>query len=187
MRMEYIQIVCAKADITTMCQMCASIVQLTQTVHKFFSNYFRLLSLLLFHALLITLFFVFSGVYPNCECTDKGHVFSSYINDCYIACEGGSTGIGKHPKCDCGSGMFYKKDEFQCKTNIGRECPPVSIGIGPDCLCIEKDKKFYESHWSCNSKDVSWAFAPSVRCPDRSQKYPQCSGIDPNALKSLVG
>lgn len=137
--------------------------------------------------MLITLFFVFSGVYPNCDCSDKMHVFSPYINECYIACEGGSTGVGKHPHCDCGSGMFYQVDEFQCKTNIGRECPPVSIGIGPDCLCIEKDKKFFESIWSCINEYASFGHAPPSRCPDRSQKYPQCSGIDPNALKSLVG
>lgn len=95
--------------------------------------------------------------------------------------------MGIHPDCDCGNGMFYNADEFQCKSNIGRECPPVTIGIGPDCLCIEKNKRFFEAFWKCYDKYAGYAVAMPIRCPDRSQKYPQCSGIDPNALKSLVG
>lgn len=83
--------------------------------------------------------------------------------------------------------MYYKKDEFECKSNIGRECPPVTIGIGPDCLCIEKTKKFLEHFWSCVDTTATFAFGAPQSCPDRSQKYPQCSGIDPNALKCLVG
>lgn len=129
--------------------------------------------------------FYFIGIYPDCVCNDKDQIFSAYINECYIGC--GSTGTGKHPHCNCDNGMFYKADEFQCKSNVGRECPPVTIGIGPDCLCIEKNKMFLESLWKCYSIGVTYAFAPPIRCPDRSQKYPQCSGIDPNALKSLVG
>lgn len=129
----------------------------------------------------------FSGVYPNCDCNDKDHVFSAYINKCYIECKGGSTGAGIHPRCDCGYGMFYKADEFQCKSNIGRECPLLSIGIGPDCLCMEKNKNFFEFLWGCYDKYTGFAYGRPTSCPDRSQKYPQCSGIDPNALKSLVG
>lgn len=84
--------------------------------------------------------------------------------------------------------MFYKTDEFQCKSNIGRECPPATIGTGPDCLCIEKRKEFIESVWNClEYLVVPKPYSPPFECPNRSQKYPQCSGIDPSVLKSLIG
>lgn len=83
--------------------------------------------------------------------------------------------------------MYYEAEEFQCKSNIGRKCPPASIGIGPDCLCVDQDTTFFEGLWGCYGSGVSYAYAPPVACPDRGQKYPQCSGIDPNALKSLIG
>lgn len=85
--------------------------------------------------------------------------------------------------------MYYEAEEFQCKSNTGRECPLETIGIGPDCLCIRANHTFYDMFWSCYADGTSFggAFAGPQYCPDKGQKYPQCSGIDPNALKSLIG
>lgn len=165
-------------DFITIFQTYALNVHLIHKVRKLFPKQ-KFQSLFIF-----LLLFFNSGIYPNCECDDKMHTFSAYINECYIGCNGG---IGKHPYCDCGIGMFYNTEEFKCESNIGRACPKQSIGTGPDCLCIEMNKTFIESLWSCLDHTVTFAFSSSTNCPDRSQKYPQCSGIDPNALKSLIG
>lgn len=131
-------------------------------------------------------YFGILGIYPNCKCNGENEIFSAHINQCYVEC--GADSIGLHPHCQCDSyGTYYDVAEFACKTNIGRKCPPKSIGIGPDCLCAEANTTFVDFFWDCYLEGGSFAHYPQSGCPDKSQKWPQCSGIDPNALRSLVG
>lgn len=136
--------------------------------------------------LLILFICSYLGIYPDCECGGENDVFSSYLNQCYVECGVGA--IGLHPYCRCEAPrMYYETDEFTCKSNFGRECPPQSIGIGPDCLCAEQNKVFFENFWNCYTEGLYFGQASPSSCPDKSQKYPQCSGIDRNALLSLIG
>lgn len=128
-----------------------------------------------------------TGTYPDCECEGEDHIFSSYINECYVECGAGSTGLQPYCRCEMPD-TYYETEEFACKSNIGRECPLSSIGIGPDCLCIEANSSFNEHLWGCyGAGGATFAHYTPTNCPDKSQKWPQCSGIDRNALLSLVG
>ena len=112
------------------------------------------------------------GLFPDCECELENHIYSAYINQCYIECGGGST--GQHPHCKCDKpDTHYEPTEFTCKSNIGRECPKASIGTGPDCLCVQKDHVFNSESWTC---DYGTNFAPGTpqeRCPGGG-RWPQC-------------
>lgn len=129
---------------------------------------------------------LYSGIFPNCECELESQIYSAYINQCYIEC--GSDSVGLHPYCNCNKPeTYYEPEEFACKTNVGRECPKVSIGIGPDCLCVQKDYKFNSFYWTCSYKDAAFAYPASASCPS-GHTWPQCPvGIDRNTLLSLVG
>lgn len=127
------------------------------------------------------------GIYPDCECELENHVFSAYINQCYIEC--GTDSVGLHPFCRCDqAGTYYEPEEFTCKSNIGRECPEdISIGTGPDCLCVQKDYVFNSLFWSCYFVNATFAYPSGASCPG-GQSWPQCPvEIDRNTLLSLVG
>lgn len=128
-----------------------------------------------------------TGVYPNCECSDEEYIFSAYINNCYIECPEDAQDI--HPYCRCNEHDYhYDKEQRVCKSNVGRKCPKLSIGIGPDCLCMRKSHKFNPSWWECNSDQAVYVQSFASGCPDHSQKWPQCDvSIHRNALLSLVG
>lgn len=128
-----------------------------------------------------------SGIYPECECELLDHSYSAYINKCYIEC--GSDSAGLYPKCNCDEPRtYYDPEEFACKSNVGRECPKESIGIGPDCLCVDDDFQFLEVSWRCYSKNVTFAYPSMAQCPEGGNKWPQCNvEIDRNTLLSLVG
>lgn len=73
-----------------------------------------------------------------------------------------------------------------CKSNIGRDCPKASIGIGPDCLCVQKDYIFNRFFWSCSSVNATFSFPAAASCA--GGRWPQCPvEIDRNTLLSLVG
>lgn len=132
------------------------------------------------------LFNIYSlGIYPNCKCEHQDHIFSAYINECYIECGGDSNGL--HPDCDCNElGTYYDPEEFICRSNVGRKCPENSIGIGPDCLCIEEDFRFYDSMWSCLRAES--AYSSNAQCPEGGNKWPQCNvEIQRNVIISLIG
>ncbi|XP_031635844.1 laminin subunit gamma-1-like [Contarinia nasturtii] len=128
-----------------------------------------------------------TGIYPECECELENHVFSAYINECYVEC--GSESIGLHPRCRCEKpGFYYVPEEFTCKSIVGRECPIASIGLGPDCLCVQQKFAFNIVSWRCEIEDVHFAHYPSQFCPSGDYRWPQCPvTIDRNALLSLVG
>lgn len=126
------------------------------------------------------------GVYPDCECSHEDYLFSAYINECYIECGSGSTGLHPHCRCDTLE-TYYDAAEFACKSNIGRSCPLASIGIGPDCLCVQENYIFAESYWACYPGNATFAYPALASCPD-GNKWPQCGvEIDRNTLLSLVG
>lgn len=128
------------------------------------------------------------GIYPDCECMNEGHIFSAYINQCYIPCPGDST--GKHPYCRCDkSDFYYDENEGVCKSNVGRKCPKFSIGTGPNCLCTKTASIFNIYFWECqHPRPTIKSSIESTNCPDSSQKWPQCDvSIHRNALFSLVG
>lgn len=127
------------------------------------------------------------GVYPECECEQDEHIFSAYINECYIECPEDANGL--HPTCRCNEPSFYYDvKERECTTNEGRSCPKESIGVGPDCLCMRENYIFNAYHWRCYNKKATFAQSPTSNCPDSSQKWPQCDvSIDRNALLSLIG
>lgn len=126
------------------------------------------------------------GIYPDCECTNEEHIFSAYINECYVPCPEDST--GKHPYCRCDQfDFYYDENERVCKSNLERKCPKFAIGTGPDCLCTKKDYIFNTYFWQCQYRYAAYG-AVSANCPDSSQKWPQCDvSIHRNALLSLVG
>lgn len=126
-----------------------------------------------------------AGIYPNCKCNLPKHIFSAYLNQCYIECENGSEGI--HPRCRCSEpGTVYNADEFKCSHNIGRKCPPGSVGIGPECLCMQEHHIFIQSRWTCALASSS-AHPSIASCPD-GNKYPQCGiEIERTILLTLVG
>lgn len=137
----------------------------------------------------ITAFFrnLLKGIYPDCECEAEGHVFSAYINQCYIACP--ENAIGLHPDCRCDDReLYYDQDEFICKSLIGRKCPDDSIGVGPLCLCVRKNYIFSKYLWGCYYEKGAFSIPSYNECSGSNQRWPQCEeSIDKNALLSLVG
>lgn len=126
------------------------------------------------------------GVYPDCECSHENYLFSAYINECYIECGSGSSGLYPHCRCYTPE-TYYDAAEFECKSYIGRSCPLASIGIGPDCLCVQENYIFEKSYWTCYPGNATFAYPSLASCPD-GNKWPQCGvEIDRNTLLSLVG
>lgn len=129
-----------------------------------------------------------SGIYPNCKCELENHIFSAYLNQCYIEC--GNDSVGLHPRCNCNKPeTYYEPLEFACKSNVGRQCPKeTTIGTGPDCLCVRKGYIFSTTEWSCQNENFTFGYSPVQSCPYGANKWPQCPvDIDRNTLLSLIG
>ena len=81
-------------------------------------------------------------------CTERDHIYSAYINECYIEC---GDGTGKHPHCHCGKGfdLAYDIEAGMCKPigYEGRPCPPGSLDIDPHCHCVLGTFEIYD--WGC--------------------------------------
>lgn len=97
-------------------------------------------------------------MYPACKC-EQSFKYNDFTNECESGCGNDSTGV--HPHCKCKEpGMYYDANALTCKSNIGRQCPEASIGIGPDCLCVDKDYKFNVFSWYCVHADTAPAYIP---------------------------
>lgn len=95
-------------------------------------------------------------------------MFSAYLNDCYIPCE---EGVGMHPNCYCGANFngFYDAETRKCKSFSypGRPCPPGSVGVAPNCLCMYGF--FHAFGWGCFT-----AYASGNLIAFPCDNYPQC-------------
>ncbi len=116
-----------------------------------------------------------SGKFPNCTCNEQSHLFSSFMNLCYPDCfEPLRTAL-----------EFNMTSCVERYAVSGRECPPDSIGISPDCKCFE-NKSFIPYGWGCYDSSI-FAFG-SQNCPNKDQKFPQCDlSIDMKVLITLLG
>lgn len=120
-------------------------------------------------------FFSFLGTFPNCKQMDMNHNynFNAYLNQFIILCPKNATGI-LHPYCDCYDyDHYYDAVERVCKSNMGRMCPELSFGTGPDCWCIKYPYGFVKSLWGCFFNAVSGS-PPFGICPDINQPFPMC-------------
>lgn len=75
--------------------------------------------------------------------------------------------------------MSYDVEKRDCVSSIGRNCPKLSIGIGPNCLCTEYDyyeKRAYEfnqASWKCLPERTTVVFHIQS-CPNTSHSWPLC-------------
>lgn len=128
-----------------------------------------------------------SGIYPNCKYEVDRHEFSAYINECYIACPVNSVRFALHPFCKCSLKYYYDANEFICKFIDRAVCPLDSIGVAPDCTCVQENYKFSSDAWVCYLPVDTSEFDENS-CPNRYEKWPQCGiTIDGRLLETLIG
>lgn len=84
--------------------------------------------------------------------------------------------------------MYYDVDLKKCQSIVGRACPENSVGIGPDCLCMNEKHVLIMSLWECDFEYLGMPFINDSECSDTSQRWPQCDvSIDRNVLITLIG
>lgn len=70
----------------------------------------------------------------------------------------------------------------------GAKCPENSIGIGPDCLCMDEKHIFIMSEWKCGSSMLTGSECiPPSSIQRIAQRLPLCDYVDHKVLISSIG